>query len=104
FTLAHQRYWDANRRAHGDAAGTRALVEVLLAHRSLPAGALVTAMQTAVASGLLNPEVVIIEARRATSPAAVPVPIGAALERYDRPTPSLAGYDDLLTPTARSAP
>ena len=104
FTLAHQRYWDANRRAHGDAAGTRALVEVLLAHRSLPAGALVTAMQTAVASGLLNPEVVIIEARRATSPAAVPVPIGAALERYDRPTPSLAGYDDLLTPTTRSAP
>ncbi|MGB8384787.1 MAG: hypothetical protein WCG47_26680 [Dermatophilaceae bacterium] len=39
---------------------------MLLAHRSLPAGALVTAMQTAVTSGLLNPEVVIIEARRAT--------------------------------------
>ena len=36
FTAAHQRYWDAARREHGDAAGTRALIEVLLAHRTLP--------------------------------------------------------------------
>ena len=39
FTAAHQRYWDAARRQHGDAAGTRALIEVLLAHRTLPAAA-----------------------------------------------------------------
>jgi hypothetical protein len=25
------------------------------------------------------------------------IPIGAALARYDRPAPSLAGYDELLT-------
>lgn len=31
FTHTHQRYGDVVRRAHGDAAGTRALVEVLLA-------------------------------------------------------------------------
>ena len=40
FTAAHQGYWDAARRQHGDAAGTRALIEVLLAHRTLPAAAL----------------------------------------------------------------
>lgn len=34
FTAAHQAYWDAARRKHGDAAGTRALIEVLLAHRA----------------------------------------------------------------------
>ena len=39
FTAAHQGYWDAARRQHGDAAGTRALIEVLLAHRTLPAAA-----------------------------------------------------------------
>jgi hypothetical protein len=30
FTLMHQRYWDAARRERGDAAGTRALIEVLV--------------------------------------------------------------------------
>ena len=44
FTAAHQQYWDAARRQHGDAAGTRALIEVLLAHRTLPARALTAAM------------------------------------------------------------
>lgn len=39
FTASHQGYWDAARRARGDAAGTRALIEVLLAHRSMPAAA-----------------------------------------------------------------
>src|SRR5260370_40870759 len=51
FTPAHQRYWDAARRKHGDAAGTRALTEVLLGHRTLPAPALARAMDKAVAPG-----------------------------------------------------
>jgi len=33
FTATYQACWDAVRRAYGDAAGTRALIEVLLAHR-----------------------------------------------------------------------
>src|SRR4029077_13335911 len=41
FTTAHQGYGDAARRQHGDAAGTRALIEILLAHRTLPAEALI---------------------------------------------------------------
>jgi transposase len=97
FTTTHQAYWDAVRRLRGDAAGTRALVEVLLAHRSLPAGALVTAMGKALDAGLLDPQVVIIDARREADAHVAPVIAIGALVRYDRPAPTLAGYDALLT-------
>ena len=53
-------------------------------------------MDRAVASGCLDPESVLIDARRDTSPRSPVVPIGA-LARYDRPPPSLTDYDDLLT-------
>jgi transposase len=102
FTDAHQAYWDAVRRERGDAGGTRSLIEILLAHRNLPAPALITAMGKAVEAGVLDPQVVLIDARREANgqlggqDAAV-IPIGAALARYDRPAPSLAGYDELLT-------
>src|SRR5277367_2365209 len=36
FTASHQAYWDAARRARGDTKGTRALIAVLLAHRTMP--------------------------------------------------------------------
>jgi transposase len=99
FTAAHQGYWDAARRQHGDAAGTRALIEVLLAHRTLPAQALVAAMGKAAASGVLDAQAVIIDARRLAGRQVAPViPIGA-LARYDRPAPALDPYDQLLTRT-----
>ena len=63
FTGSHQRYWDACCAVRGDSSGTRALVEVLLAHRTLPAPALIEAMDKAVTSGTLNPDVVLIGAR-----------------------------------------
>ncbi len=101
FTAAHQRFWDLARTARGDTAGTRALVEILLAHRTLPADALVTAMEQAVAAGISDPNTVIIDARRGTTGQLAPVlPIGA-LTRYDRPAPTLAGYDRLLTGSRR---
>ncbi|MGZ8802869.1 MAG: IS21 family transposase [Mycobacterium sp.] len=96
FTTSHQAYWDAARRARGDGAGTRALIASLLAHRTMPATALRAAMDRAVASGCLDPETVLIDARRATS-APAPVALIGALARYDRPPPSLTDYDDLLT-------
>ena len=97
FTASHQRYWDAARAAMGDSKGTRALIEVLLAHRTLPAEALMTAMDRGAAGGLLEPQVVIIDARRAAEAHVAPViPIGS-LARYDRPAPSLSDYDQLLT-------
>ena len=99
FTAAHRGFWDAARRKHGDAAGTRALIEVLLAHRTLPAAALDAAMTTAIASGVLDAQAVIIEARRQASRQVAPViPLGA-LARYDRPAPALDAYDELLTRT-----
>jgi transposase len=97
FTATHQRYWDAARRERGDAAGTRALVEILLAHRTLPAAALQAAMSKAISSGALDPQVVLIDARRQAGGQAAPViPIGA-LARYDRPAPTLTAYDQLLS-------
>jgi hypothetical protein len=101
FTGTHQRYWGAVRRARGDAAGTRALIEVLLAHRALPAGSLQAAMAKAISSGVLDPQVVLIDARREAGGQVAPViPIGA-LARYDRPAPALTAYDQLLS---RSTP
>jgi transposase len=97
FTAAHQRYWDAARRKHGDAAGTLALIEVLLAHRALPAATLAAAMDTAVSSGVLDPQVIVIEARRRAGGQAAPVIAIGALARYDRPAPALDAYDQLLT-------
>ena len=101
FTTSHQRYWDAARRARGDAAGTRTLTEILLGHRTLPAAALTQAMDKAVTSGALDPHAVLIDARRLTrGPVAPVIPIGA-LARYDRPTPALTGYDLLLSRSTR---
>jgi transposase len=101
FTPAHQRYWDTARRAHGDADGTRALIEILLAHRTLPREALQAAMATAASTGVIDPQAVIIDARRhadrgATAEIAPVIPIGSPA-RYDRPAPSLTAYDQLLT-------
>ena len=99
FTAAHQGYWDAARRQHGDAAGTRALIEVLLAHRTLPAAAVEAAMTRAVEADVLDAQAVIIDARRQSGRQVAPViPIGA-LARYDRPAPALDAYDELLTRT-----
>jgi hypothetical protein len=97
FTATHQRYWDAARHARGDTAGTKALVEIPLAHRTQPAAALITAMDTAVATMTLDPHVVLIEARRHASGHPTPAIPLAELDRYDRPAPSLDGYDELLT-------
>jgi transposase len=97
FTHTHQRYWDVVRRAHGDAAGTRALVEVLLAHRTMPAAVLIDAMDRAVHTGALDPQVVLIDARAGQAAHVAPVIPIAALAKYDRPAPSLTDYDQLLT-------
>lgn len=85
----------------GDAAGTRALVGVLLLHRTQRAAGIITAMDAAVAMGRYDPDLVAVEARRltqASAPAPVVLPTGAPpaalLDR--RPAPSLAAYDTLL--------
>lgn len=101
FTSTHQGYWDAARRARGDTAGTRALIEVLLAQRRLPAAALQAAMDAAVTTGVIDPQAVLIDARHragaARDPGAATVIPLPGLARYDRPAPALTDYDRLLT-------
>ena len=47
--------------------------------------------------GVVDPDVVIVEARRAAGDhTAAVVPIGDGLARYDRPLPTIAHYDQLL--------
>ena len=95
FTASHDAFWAEARRQLGDAAGTRALIEVLLAHRSLDTAALTSGMEQALRVGCVDPAVVVIEARRAARDRGVVIPIGA-LVRYDRPLPTVAQYDELL--------
>ena len=96
FTRTHQRFWDAARQARGDAAGTKALIEVLLAHRNLPAAALVCGMRRAIEAATLDPSSVLIDARREAANHVAPVVAIGALARYGRPAPTLIGYDALL--------
>lgn len=98
FGEAHDRWWADARRRLGDRDGTKALIEVLLLHRSLPADAVVAGIEGALEIGSVDPAVVAIEARRSDPPATAVavIPIGEGLSRFDRPAPSTAIYDSLL--------
>jgi transposase len=65
FTAAHEAFWAAARRAHGDSGGTRALVEVLLLHRHLSHRDVVTGLGAAVTAGAVTADAVAMEARKA---------------------------------------
>jgi len=125
FTAAHDAYWAVARRAHGDAGGTRALVEVLLLHRHLAHAHVLAGITATLAAGSSNPDLVAIEARKAATAAATPESnhdttsghqqrehsppqAGAKLLSLtprrlaelpggDRPLPSVAAYAQLLT-------
>ena len=71
---------------------------MLLLHRTLPADAVIAGMNAALSSNIINPDLVAVEARRAIHPGQLPplvVPVGQTVN--DRPAPSLADYDQLLT-------
>lgn len=109
FTAEHDRCWAAARKAHGDAGGTRALVEVLL-HRRMDHAAVCTEITAALAVGSVNPDVVTLEARKASEH--TPIGAGAESDRGaevvdlvarraeppadSRPMPCLDKYDALL--------
>jgi hypothetical protein len=67
FTVAHEAFWTRARAAHGDTEGTRALIEVLLLHRHLPAPAVIAGIRAALSVGSTSPELVAVEARRAAT-------------------------------------
>jgi hypothetical protein len=118
FTAAHDALWAAARSRLGDGPGTRALIEVLLLHRRMPAAAVIAGIRTALAAGTCSPDVVAVEARKHAaadggaageaawpalerprrSPAAViTLPRRAGpLPADRRSAPSVAAYDQLL--------
>ncbi|MGW3730611.1 IS21 family transposase [Streptomyces sp. NPDC000851] len=113
FTPVHDAWWEAVRKAHGDAEGTRALIEVLLLHRHMTHDHVVAGIAAALKAGALTADVVALEARKAADadhPTAdgppddpQPSPVAsltarrlARLPADTRPLPSLAAYDALL--------
>jgi hypothetical protein len=120
FTSAHDAFWAAARARHGDGAGTRALIEVLLLHRRMPPGQVIAGITAALGAGACTADVVAVEARKHAAAApgteaawpALPRPAraraavvtlprrAAALPPDRRPAPSVAAYDQLLAPPA----
>ncbi len=114
FTVAHEAFWAAARKAHGDSGGTRALVEVLLLHRHHTHADVVAGITAALTVGALSPDVVAVETRKRqqhqASPAGEdPVVVSLAERRLAeltdqlptdlRPLPTVVAYDSLLTGT-----
>lgn len=112
FTPVHDAWWEAVRKAHGDAAGTRALIEVLLLHRHMPHEHVVAGLAAGLQAGALTADAVALQARKFAEtddrPQAVEPgrPAGkvvslterrlAQLPADTRPPPSVAAYDQLL--------
>ena len=113
FAAEHEAFWVAARKAHGDAAGTRALVEVLLLHRHMDRLDVRAGITAALAVGSTNPDVVALEARKATERRGATAGPGeggnssgrvvvlaehrsAAVPADTRPLPSVQQYDALL--------
>jgi hypothetical protein len=65
FTPVHDAWWAAACKAHGDTAGTRALIEVLLLHRHLAHDHVVVGLAAALRAGALTADTVALEARKA---------------------------------------
>jgi transposase len=102
FTGDHQRFWETARRRLGDGPGTRALIGVLLLHRTLHAKAVITGINAALSLDSVDPDLVAVEARRASRPEPMPPLIMPPTQSVpDRPTPSLASYDQLLAGALR---
>ena len=123
FTSAHEAFWAAARKTDGDAGGTRALIDVLLLHRSMAAEDVVAGITAALTVGAVTADVVAVEARRHEALAgsqsdrplvehargperrvvsltqrrlADPAVVIAGLPADTRPLPSVAAYDRLL--------
>lgn len=118
FTPVHDAWWAAACKAHGDAEGTRALIEVLMLHRHLRHDQVVAGLAAALNAGALTADAVALEARKhddSTEDAAVEISgdplvspevpavrslterrLRAHLPADDRPLPTVDKYDQLL--------
>ncbi|MBQ0926755.1 IS21 family transposase [Saccharopolyspora endophytica] len=115
FTPVHDAWWAAANRTHGDAVGTRALIEVLLLHRHHAHEHVVAGLAAALRAGALTADAVALETRKiadndeAIDDADEPettAPQGTVtsltqrrlthLPPDTRPIPSVTAYDQLL--------
>lgn len=122
FTAEHEAFWSAARDAHGDTAGTRELVEVLLLHRRHSHAEVTAGITAALSAGAVRADVVAVEVRRLAQARSAtlttpPAPAGAAAGRVvslterrltdpaaviaglppdNRPMPQVIAYDELL--------
>lgn len=121
FTTAHDAFWAAARKTDGDTAGTRALIEVLLLHRTMRSSDVIAGIRAALVVGAVTADVVAVEARLYASGSVLnghvveqphrgeqrvvsltqrrladPAAVIAGLPPDTRPLPTVAGYDDLL--------
>ncbi|MET8537673.1 IS21 family transposase [Streptomyces sp. NPDC005065] len=126
FTPVHDAWWQAACKAHGDAAGTRALIAVLLLHRHMPHEHVVAGIATALRAGAMTADAVALEARKWGESDQGSEPLSeqearrlrmdagatvtslterrlAALPPDPRPLPSVAAYDQLLRLRRRPA-
>jgi len=103
FTAAHQAFWDRARARLGDSAGTRALIEVLLLHRRMPAAPVITGIRAALEAGSCSPDVVAIEARKHAAGMTGPADAGERpWPALPRPRPSRAAVVTLPRREART--
>lgn len=81
FTPTHEAWWAAACKAHGDAAGTRALIEVLLLHRHMRHDDVLAGIAAALSAGALTADAVALEARRNTDIPTQATPTTAPTDR-----------------------
>ncbi|WP_186315731.1 IS21 family transposase [Catellatospora sichuanensis] len=120
FTPVHDAWWAAVRKTHGDAAGTRALIEVLLLHRHMPHEHIVAGLAAALRAGALTADAVALQARKfaeaddqptdTDQPARLTGNVVSLTQRRlaqlpadTRPLPTVTAYDQLLRICRRTA-
>ena len=98
FPASYDELWGRLRARLGEHAGTKAMIEVLLLHRSHPREAVVAAVGDALAMGSVSCATVELLARQASAPAAEQLAFldVGELARFDRALPDTAAYDALL--------
>lgn len=106
FTPAHEAYWAAARKAHGDGDGTRELIEVLLLHRYMNAADVCAGIAAALSVGAVSADVVAVQARRhaaTTDPdgASSGRPLGVHPAQHEQPDVDPASGSPVVSLTRR---
>ena len=99
---SYDRLWEKLMERYGRQKGTRELIELLQLGRQYGQDKLRTAVETALASGCGDSAAVryLLTVKQLERANAIPLAVGG-LAIYDRPLPTVASYDELLSEGAR---